>query len=495
MAKPALARALLLLALTGSCARTDPGEGPLTILLEGDILALDPNKEFEVITDSVLFNVYEPLVGLGEELEVRTMLAESWEHPRPEQWRFHLRKGVRFQDGTPLTAAEVRESLLAVQGSAELEAAHILNEIEQVVAVGDHVLDIVTREPRAILPSLQSLYVTRRNSKGAFPPLVGTGPFRLREWKPGERVALERWSGYWGSQPEFRDVVFVPVKDPADRIRRLTEGRADIVYGVPPHLAVPQAPGIRFVRRPGLTVYYLGLNVRRKPGNPLADPRVRTAIHLALDREKIVERTLRGAGAVATQPVAPRVYGYNPGLRPIRPDVGRAKRLLAEAGHSGGLKLRLDVPNTRLDVARLIREDLAEIGVELDVNSLERDAVYELGKAGKSDVHFAGWDCSSGEASEFYEFVLHSPAKRYGLGNYGGYSNPAIDQIAETNAAILDPRERRKMLERAAVIVMEELPVIPLFTQDNVYGARDGIRFSPRADSQIRLLDVTRAPN
>ena len=110
--------------------------------------------------------------------------------------------------------------------------------------------------------------------------------------------------------------------------------------------------------------------------------------------------------------------------------------------------------------------------------------------AGKSDLFLNGWDCSTGEASEFYEFCLHTPRGQYGKGNYGGYSNPEIDTIAETNAAILDQRARRRLLQRAAVIAMDDLPVLPLWVRDDVYGVRTELTFPLRADAAVRVADV-----
>jgi peptide/nickel transport system substrate-binding protein len=116
--------------------------------------------------------------------------------------------------------------------------------------------------------------------------------------------------------------------------------------------------------------------------------------------------------------------------------------------------------------------------------------VYRLAVAGKSDVFLIGWDCSTGEASEFYEFCLHTPGGQYGKGNYGGYSNPEVDAIAETNAAMLDQRTRRRLLQKAAVIVMEDLPVLPLWVRDDVYGVRSELTFPLRADAAVRVADV-----
>ena len=480
----------VLAALACACSSAKPRRDAITVLLPADILSLDPNREIEQVTDSVLANVFEPLVGFDQELEARTMLAESWEHPSPERWRLHIRRGVVFHDGVPLTPEHVRDALLHIKDAPAEEAAQFLSEVREIAVAPDNSVDIVTAQPRAILANLPGLYITKRNSASDFPPLVGTGPYRLTSWKPGEAVVLERWPRYGGPAPVFRSVSFVPVPNGAERLARLADGRGDVVYAVPPEEGGREPKGARFLSRPGLTVYYVGFNLKDTPSNPFRDLRVRQAFHFGVDREELVEKGLLGKGAVATQPVAPAVFGYDPDVpRPLYDPV-RARKLLAEAGYPGGLRARLDVGAGRLPAARVLQEQLRAIGVNLELNPSEGDGVYQLAMAGKSDLFLIGWDCSTGEASEFYEFCLHRPQGQYGKGNYGGYSNREIDTIAETNAAILDQRARRRLLQKAAVIAMEDLPVLPLWVRDDVYGVRADLTFRLRADAAVRLADV-----
>jgi peptide/nickel transport system substrate-binding protein len=483
----------ILLAGLVSCAAPPPLRDRLTILLHDDVRTLNPNEEVELVTDSVLSNVYEPLVTLDENLTPRTMLAESWEHPRPDQWRFHLRKGVRFQDGTPLTAAHVRDLLATTQQTAALEASQFLSQVKEIVLVDDHTVDIITHEPRAILSDLPFLYIAKANSQGTFPPFAGTGPFRIKDWKPGQRVVLERNADYWGPRPSVREASFLPVPDAATRLQKLRTGEADLITRVPPEMS-GATPGVRFARQSGLGVFYLGYDVRPEPDNPMRDVRVRRAFHLAIDRRRMVDEILKGSGSVSTQPVAPAVFGYNPDLPPPTLDPDRARQLLAQAGHPRGFTLRLDYPLNQEATAQILKENLEAIGVRLELNGMHRDSVYDFVKTGKSRFFLVGWDCASGVASEFYEFCLHTPASGYGALNYGHYSNPTLDRIAETNAAILDQRKRQRLLQQAAAIVMDELPVLPLFVADDLYGARSELVFKPRADGRILLLDMGFGP-
>jgi len=222
-------RVLLVGGLAVGCAPPPPTS--VTLVLPDDIVGVDPNREVEVVTDSVLFNVYEPLVAHDEHLRIRTVLADSWEHPRPEQWRFHLRRGATFHDGTPVTAAEVRDALLALRRDPRAEAASFLTAVEDVRAEGDATLDLWTREPRALLANLPTLYIAKPNARGTDPALVGTGPFRLKTWEPGRQVVLERWDRYWGERPVLDRAVFVPEADPARRLARVRDV-SDNIYAV-----------------------------------------------------------------------------------------------------------------------------------------------------------------------------------------------------------------------------------------------------------------------
>jgi peptide/nickel transport system substrate-binding protein len=436
----------------------------------------------------VLSNVYEPLVDLDAQLRPQPVLARSWEHPQPERWRFRLRPNVRFHDGSPLTAEAVRTAIEALRaGPAPAEAAQFLNQVREVAVVDPLTLDLVTREPRALLASLSFFHVTKPNAAGRFPPLAGTGPFRLKERQDGHHVSVERWDDYWGPRPQVGFAAFLPVASAAERLARVERGEADVAAGVPPPLARGHDPGrATIVRGPGLTVMYLGFGLRAR--SPFTDPRVRRAFHLAIDRQELLQRALDGTGSVATQPVAPRVFGFDPRLPAPVHDPAAARRLLAEAGHAGGLRVRLDHPDDRYQAARVLQQQLARVGVTLDLSGMRRGDLWD--RAADSTLFFAGWDCATGEASEFFEFCLHTPGRGYGGANYGGFAHRRLDEIVETNTAALDPRVRQKLLQEAASIAMEQLPLLPLYVEDDIYAVRHGLLLPRRADNALRLAEV-----
>jgi peptide/nickel transport system substrate-binding protein len=489
----ALAAAASLVLLAGC---TPPGPAPragrdaLVVLLSDRILGLDPNAEVESVTESVLFNVYEPLVGFDDRLGIRTMLAESWEHPQPEQWRFRLRPGVRFHDGTPLTAPLVRDALLAVQRAKGTEASEFLSQVVDIAAVDDGTIDLVTAEPRALLSSLPVIYVVKKNANGVFPPLVGTGPFRVNAYAPETgQVDLERSDDYWGPRPEFRQVTFRAVREALERLALLERGDADLAYDVPPSLA-STLKRARVVRRPGVTLYYLGLDLREGRANPLNRRPVREALHRALDRQRIVQEAQGGMAAIGHQPAPSSIFGFDPAVVAPSPDPVASRELLRKAGYPDGFSIAIDAGHELVPAARLVAADFRAVGLQAEVREGARHDVWDLAQKGRSEAFLVGWSFTSGESGEFLEYCLHTSTTAYGFFNYGGYSNPRIDALAERNAAILDTSERRAQLQAAAGIVMEDLPILPLFVADDVYGVGRGISFRPRPDGEIWLPDV-----
>jgi peptide/nickel transport system substrate-binding protein len=281
-------------------------------------------------------------------------------------------------------------------------------------------------------------------------------------------------------------VVFEPVPTARARLERLRDGAADLIYDVPPEAVSGPCQGCRFVHHDGATLYYLAPNVRQRPWS---DVRVRRAVDAAIDRDGLVRR-LNGTGRPAFQAAPPNVFGFDPAVPPRPRDLAAARRLLEQAGHRGGFETSVDVYAERVAMAESVRDDLAELGIAVAVNAVARGDVYDLARTGKRGASLVGWVFSSGETSEFLECCLHTPTQGLGFNNLGGWSNRRIDVLAETNATLLDTAERLAALKEAGAIVTSELPVIPLYVAQDVYGVRDGVAFSPRADGEVWLPDV-----
>jgi peptide/nickel transport system substrate-binding protein len=228
--------------------------------------------------------------------------------------------------------------------------------------------------------------------------------------------------------------------------------------------------------------------------NPLADLRVRQAMRLALDVKEILGRGTANHGFVATQYVPPDVIGYNPSLTATARDLAASRRLLAEAGHPNGIDLTLDDRSDTWNpiVDEIVRE-LAEAGVRLTVHRWKKAEFLERIDKGLSDLHLLGWICSSGESAEIFESSLHTREPNGGLGrdNGLGYSNSALDALIEQILTTIDSGARVELEKRAMAIAVADLPLIPLYVQEDRYALSNDISWEPRADGEIWIPDVS----
>lgn len=469
-----------------------PAAGPVRIGLYTAPLGSDPHLASDFLTYFVHGNAFEGLTRLDAQLRVEPALAESWESPNDLTWRLHLRPGVRFHDGRRVTTADVVFSLERARRHPLSAVALYLGSMQQVRAVGDATVEIVTAQPTAVLLNkLAFVSIVPAGSPERIEAPVGTGPYRLSPAQGGDRILLRAWEGYWGPRPAEPEVELRVVPDADEAARLLAAGQLDLL----PDLAasaverVRATPGCRVVAAPGLTTEILRMRVDRRP---FSDLRVRTAVHLALDREELVRRLLSGRGAAATQPVGREVLGFDPGMAPARRDVARARRLLAEAGYPGGFAVELELREGRR--ADAIQEQLAEVGIRTSLRVRPWGEMLGRLKAGQVDLYFGGLVADSGDASDVLDSAVHTPDARQGYGdsNYSGFSSLRVDRSLEAARQARAIQARRDALQAAMRLVMEELPLIPVLIPDDVYGAREGVTWKVRADGRVLARDVSR---
>ncbi|MBK9089979.1 MAG: hypothetical protein IPL90_13375 [Holophagales bacterium] len=425
---------LSLVVLCCAC-RPSPDDANITIAVRADVTGFFPNPpaKDESFTNRVNAEILEGLVRFDADGRLAPALAERWETPDEQTYVFHLRPGLRFSDGTPLTAADVAASLLANIRKGWPTAAYLRN-VASVEADGPLRLVVRTRAPYSLLLyKLPWGYVLPAGALARNPvPLIGAGPYRLASWERGRGFTLERNDHYWGSSPAIGRVRFEIVPDAEDRIARLLSGRVDVVDEVPLERvdALRSEKAIRVFAAPSLRVLFLTLRVTEPP---FSDPGVREAFDLALDRDELVARAYDGKTVMASQLVPASVVGFNPDLRNRAVDRVRARALLAEAGFPNGLDVRLDGTHNRyvndLRILGEVARQLALVGIRVTVNALDKAAFFELIDAGRSSFHLVGWACGSGEAAEAIEALVATKGPGLGVANSGGYSDPVLDSL------------------------------------------------------------------
>jgi peptide/nickel transport system substrate-binding protein len=488
VAKPhvTLGPALAMLAALGACRGAERGR--VVVALPSAVATLAPNTSAEEFTVFALANVFEPLLADAPGVGLTPRLAASWHTPDELTWVFELREGILLHDGRTLTAEHVRRSLSHAKDDRESRRRAMLAAVDRIEARDARTLVLRTRRPFGALANrLAGVQVwAEPEVEGGLP--VGTGPFRVRSWRPDGDLVLEAFPGYRGGSPPVPILEFRAVPDARRRVELLKQGRVHVLVDVSAAdmKAFALLPGVRTATREGLRVVFLGLNCR---SGPFADVRLRRAVALAIDRERLVRGPLEGYAQVVDQLVAPEVFGAAPALfgRPHDPE--GARRLLAEAGRSGGFGATLDyVPGKYRaieGVVAAIAADLRRVGIRVAPKPWAAEEFFGRLESGTSPLYVMGWSALSGDAALAYEYLVHTPGDGLGQANGSRYSNPEVDRLLDEVAVTTRTEERRALLNRVASQVQLDAPVLPLYRQADLYAVAADLEFAPRADRAI----------
>lgn len=488
-----LATAVVLLV---ACRAAPPEGDPaptVRVAIAGEPLTLDPHLQDDAITHAVLWNAYEGLTAFDAEMRIEPALAVRWESVDDHTWRFPLRPGVRFHDGRPLGAADVVASLERARDHPESRTSGYLVGVDAVRAVDAETVEIRTRQPTPLLLNKLAFVAILPAADAGVAPLdrvVGSGPYRLTRTAGGVRLAA--FADHWRGPPPIARFDLVVLEDGRERGRRLLAGELDVVIRLDPAdaVAVAASPRHHLVGRPSLSVFYVGLRCDRPP---FADPRVRRAVDLALDRDELVRELRQGFGEPRGQMVDRNVFGYDPEIAVPERDLDTARRLLAEAGYPDGFAVDIE-HRAGLDLG-VLGHQLAAIGIRGRSRPLPWSELLPRLRSGAVTFYVGGLLCPTGDASDLLDDVVHSPQpeRGYGRGNVFGYSDPATDRLIEAAATALDMAERLPLLQAAVRRLAAERPMVPLYTPRHLHGLAAGLEWSPRTDGFFRAWELRRA--
>ena len=483
--------------LVAACAGPSASQRrPLRVALYNDPLTLDPHLRNELLTFSVLRNLYDALTAFDAGTKIGPALAETWENPNELTWVFHLRHGVHFHDGREFTARDVLFSFDRARTDPQSNVGSYLVAIDRMRALDSHTVEITTARPYPILLNkLAFVFIVPAGSPPEIRQPVGTGPYQLVSYEPGRRLELTAFRGSWAGVPAEPRVEFLPMPDIDARVKRLLAGEVDLVQepGAANVARIRASPGCRVIRQDSLGVTFLTV---RRDRPPFIDPRVRRALHLAIDRRALVESVLHGEGVAEGQMVSRDVFGYAPDLPPPPPDLAQARALLAAAGHPDGLDLTVSFRPGRREQVEALQAQLRPAGVRMRLAEESWAMLFPRMLAGDVDFYFGAWFCLSGDASDFFDSMVHSRQRlgSYGASNFNHYVNPGLDTLIEESATTLDLLTRRTRLQRSMHVLMDDLAFIPLYSQSVVFAVRDGVEWQPRRDGLILVSTVRRRP-
>lgn len=482
-----------------SCAREAPApeRSELTLAHETPVLSLDPTLS-DGVTFSALSNVYEPLVAYDREMRLVPALAATWGTPDETTWELTLREGVRFHDGTPLSAPDVVAALERARSAPESGVRSAFWAVGSIEAAGSRVVRIRTTRPDALLlHQLTQVLLAKGASRDAIERApVGTGPYRVERWERHGALVLSAAAGVAGPPQSVSRLTFVGVPEGDETLAALATGRVDVAP-VPPRALFLRPRPFRVESSEGLTTQILWMRSSGRPGgpSPFADRRVRRAVSLCLDRRALAHEATGHGSTAASQAVPQSVFGHDPTLAPAAPDVAAARRLLAEAGHSRGLDVTLthrdDPPSGK--IAALLREELAEGGIRVALRPVPWEALLSEIESETATFYLMRWQFDSGDAGTFFRDCLRTRGAGSGAAN-PGFSSPEVDALVDEVAGTFDAPLRLARLQRLGRIVQEEVPFVPLYRQPELWGVAKGMRWVPRVDGLLLGREMAFGP-
>ena len=500
--------ALILLAAGAAHAQT------LVVGLDFEPPSIDPHLRMLTPDEAISRNFFDALILQDESQRLRPGLALSWRALDDRTWRFELRHGVKFCDGSDFTAEDVAFSLMRPRSVPNATGGYQLftRDIVAVETPDPYTAVIRTGSPQPTLPNrLSVIWIVSRRAAGADSAafdsgkaMIGTGPYCFVEWRRGERIVMRRNEAYWGKTPAAARAELRFIPSDAARVAALAAHDVDMINSVPASVLadLERRPDIRVVHTPSARPTYLTFDTYRDVSpfvtdragrpldkNPFKDLRVRKAISQAIDRKALVAGVLAGAGAPAGQMLPAGYFGTSPELGPPPFDPAAAGRLLAEAGYPGGFGVTLHVSSTRTPfdekAAVAVAEMLSRVGIATKVESLP-EAVYKT-RTTKYELSFMllGYYSETAEPSPWLTALIATPDPATGAGyaNFGRHSLPEFDKLLQRAVATIDDGEREKLLRQATELAIGEEQIVPLFHSDAVWAMRDGIDYVPRKDN------------
>jgi peptide/nickel transport system substrate-binding protein len=485
------------------------GAATLKIGNQGDALSMDPHSLNESLQLTVNENVYEALVGRDRNYKLTPMLATSWKQTAPTVWRFELRKGVQFHDGTPFTADDVIFSYERARADGSDMKTYV-GPIKEIRKINDHAIDVVTSQPFPILPELFYRWfimskkwcetnqatrpVDRRKGieNAASFRANGTGPYRLRERQPNIRTVFVRNGNYWGKiEGNVDEVVFNVIGNDSTRVAALVSGEIDVMEPVPVQDIdrIQKAGNLKVLQGPELRVIFLGMDQRRdqllfsdvKGKNPFKDKRVRQAFYQAIDVEGIKRTVMRGAATPIATMWPEQVNGFPADLNKRLPyDPEAARKLLAEAGYPNGFQVTMNCPNDRYvndaSICQAVAANLARIGVKINLEAETKGTYFPKILRRDTSFYMLGWTSSTVDAHNVLYSIMASPGEGgRGQFNLGAYANPKVDELTAQVAAETDIKKRNEMIREAVRLHLEDIGHIPLHQQALSWAAKRNI--------------------
>ena len=472
----------LILFMTG-CGNKEADLSTFRVAVSADGTSLDPIDYNDVFSENILKQIFDTLLDKAPNGDLVNGLAESLERPDNKTLVIKIREGVKFSNGDPLTVEDVIFSLNRVAECDQFGYIFKNIDTDNLRKIDDTTLEIKLKEPDATIlealahpaSSIISQKDLEEKGENFRENPIGTGPFVLDKWTKLDSVTFKRNENYWGDKPSIENLVFKVIPEASQRIIELESGGVDMAFQIAPNdiKKVEENPDLKLDRKLDNSVHFVSFNTVKPPFDNI---NARLAMTKAIDMDTIFKTVYQGVGKRATSNVNPNFkYSIADSIEPTKVDKEEAKRLFAEAGMTEGTTIKIYVNDNqqRNDVAQMMKEQLTEYGINLEIVKLEWGALVEALKNKEDDMFIMSWTPAEDTHYEFYQ-PFHSDGKGNGP-NFNDFGNAAIDVLIDAGAREFDDAKRGAIYKEAQELVNKELPWMYICYGETVVGMKKNV--------------------
>lgn len=468
----------------------------ISIAMKADPKTLDPQKSIDTMSNKSITLIYDTLLDLDENLNLKPNLAESWERLDDCNVVFHLKKGVKFHNGEELKAEDVKFTLERAASSPQ--TLYLFKPITKVTVIDDYTVQVTTDKPfGALLNNLAAVQGGIVSKKAVLEygddyvnHPVGTGQYKLKEWLPGNRIVFEGFKDAYQGAPNFEELTYLTIPEVSNRMIALETGEVDVAFdiGIMDKETIENSNNLELVEVESPALLYLGFDQT----NPIyQNKKLREAIAYAIDNQTFVDVVFRGSAVAGDSPLPKASPAYNGNVKKYNQDIEKAKKLLAEAGYPNGLDIELwcmdDGP--RVDMCVIIQDQLKKIGINVEIKIFEFGAYISKTALPNKELYFLSWN-SSGDGDVALYPLFHS-SQHGAPGNRSFYSNKEVDKLLDKARVSVDEEERKSLYKEVQNILQEDLAIYALaYPKINLAKNKElkGLIFKKNGDIDITNL-------
>ena len=452
----------------------------------------------EIPALAVTEQIFNTLLRVDDEGNVVPELAESYEYASPTELIIKIKKNVKFHNGDTLTVNDV---VFSLNRMLEKPASRIMVEIiDKIDIIDDSTIKLTLKNSSApLLFSLAHPLTAILNEKDtkakndmiATEPM-GTGPYKFVSWGDGEKIEFVAFDDYFEGRPKIDKLIIRAITENSSRLAALETGEIDIAYSIAPvdTGVIENNKKLELISAPTTSTEYMTLNTTKAPFN---NKDFRVALNYALDKQSMADSVFMGKAKPATTIVNPNVFGYSSEVPGFEYNPEKAKELIKKSGVTNpNFKLYVNDNAVRLQLAQIVQANFKEVGIDMEIETLEWGAYLQRTAQGEHTAFIGGWVSGTSDADIVLYPLLHS-SSHGGAGNRAFYTNKEFDKEVEIARATSDPEVRKTHYKNAQMILQEDSPLIVLYNKNENIGINKrikGFKYDPTTMHNLYNLDV-----